>query len=244
MCNAWNHAPSCTCGWGGEGHTGGGWNWGAHTAAYPAAVPIFSSTHSAHSFTNPNARCPVCSASVYFYQSPHGGRVFFDDLGPPWPKHPCTDNRLISTRIAVSMPRQAVTTKKYQWQLEGWTPLIQAKLEKVRSTVYRISAANGFSAYLKCNSARLHKPQPILGHLKTSGTEKTVSFYWIDDGARQFRCHDTVDDALSALDAPKRSLPKSSPSRRVIDWNALQRVELTGMARLAQYSKDLLGPRI
>lgn len=44
------------------------------------------------SYVNPNARCPVCDASVYFYQSPYGGRVFFDELGPPWRKHPCTDN--------------------------------------------------------------------------------------------------------------------------------------------------------
>ncbi len=44
------------------------------------------------SYVNPNARCPVCAASVFFYQSPYGGRVFFDELRPPWPKHPCTDN--------------------------------------------------------------------------------------------------------------------------------------------------------
>lgn len=24
MCNAWNHSPGCTCGWGGSGSTGGG----------------------------------------------------------------------------------------------------------------------------------------------------------------------------------------------------------------------------
>jgi hypothetical protein len=47
------------------------------------------------SYINPNARCPVCGASVYFYQSPYGGRVFFDELGPPWPKHPCTDNPVV-----------------------------------------------------------------------------------------------------------------------------------------------------
>ncbi|MCZ7422956.1 hypothetical protein O7605_25975 [Verrucosispora sp. WMMA2121] len=29
---------------------------------------------------------------VYFYANQHGSRVFFDQLGPPWPKHPCTDN--------------------------------------------------------------------------------------------------------------------------------------------------------
>lgn len=46
---------------------------------------------SVESYLNPNARCPVCGGRVYFYQSPHGGRVFFDDVGWPWPKHPCTD---------------------------------------------------------------------------------------------------------------------------------------------------------
>jgi hypothetical protein len=43
-------------------------------------------------YVNPNAKCPVCDAAVYFYANEHGSRVFFDDLGPPWPKHPCTDN--------------------------------------------------------------------------------------------------------------------------------------------------------
>lgn len=35
----------------------------------------------------------MCGAKVFYYQSRFGGRVFFDDLGWPWPKHPCTDNR-------------------------------------------------------------------------------------------------------------------------------------------------------
>jgi hypothetical protein len=43
---------------------------------------------------NPNAECPVCSAPVFFYQNVHGSRVFFDELGPPWPKHPCIHNEL------------------------------------------------------------------------------------------------------------------------------------------------------
>lgn len=43
-------------------------------------------------FVNPNAHCPVCSAAVYFYANEFGSRVYFDGLGPPWPKHPCTDN--------------------------------------------------------------------------------------------------------------------------------------------------------
>jgi hypothetical protein len=46
----------------------------------------------AATFVNPNARCPVCGAQVFYYQNEWGSRVFFDDLGKPWPKHPCTDN--------------------------------------------------------------------------------------------------------------------------------------------------------
>lgn len=38
-----------------------------------------------------NARCPVCGAAVYFYANESGSRVYFDEIGPPWPKHPCTD---------------------------------------------------------------------------------------------------------------------------------------------------------
>lgn len=44
-------------------------------------------------FVNPNAHCPVCGTAVYFYANEFGSRVYFDGLGPPWPKHPCTDNQ-------------------------------------------------------------------------------------------------------------------------------------------------------
>lgn len=43
--------------------------------------------------SRPNATCPVCGASVYFYSNAAGSKVYFDDLGPPWPKHPCMDLR-------------------------------------------------------------------------------------------------------------------------------------------------------
>ncbi len=40
-------------------------------------------------WAKPNARCPVCGAEVYFYANAQGSRVYFDEMGPPWPKHPC-----------------------------------------------------------------------------------------------------------------------------------------------------------
>lgn len=74
-------------------------------------------------YTNPNAHCPVCGAPVYFYESPYGGRVFFDELGPPWPTHPCTTSRPI---LYALHPRP--------WQQDGWKPL----------TAVHIEAAPGF----------------------------------------------------------------------------------------------------
>ena len=77
-CNAWNHPPNCNCGWGGVFH-GLGLTSGSHY------------WQKSDSYTNPNASCPRCRAKVFYYESPYGGKVYFDQMGPPWPKHPCMD---------------------------------------------------------------------------------------------------------------------------------------------------------
>jgi hypothetical protein len=81
------------------------------------------------SYTIPNARCPVCGEPVFFYQSPYNGRVFFDALGPPWPKHSCTDNpRIRVERFVVPLNHKP---KPFEWQVEGWEPVIIEQIEKV-----------------------------------------------------------------------------------------------------------------
>jgi hypothetical protein len=82
VCNASNHRPDCRCGWGGDGHlgVGGGNSWSAQTTWGGGA-----------SLDSPNAQCPVCAEAVYFIRPQNGGAVWFDHLGPPWPKHPCMD---------------------------------------------------------------------------------------------------------------------------------------------------------
>jgi len=39
--------------------------------------------------TTPNYLCPGCRSKVFFFQSGDGGKVLFDSLGKPWPKHEC-----------------------------------------------------------------------------------------------------------------------------------------------------------
>ena len=48
-------------------------------------------------FTIPNATCPICGESVFYYENMNGSKVWFDDLGPPWPIHGCFEENNSST---------------------------------------------------------------------------------------------------------------------------------------------------
>lgn len=136
-CNAWNHPSNCQCGWGGDtggSGVGGGSRFKATPVRQPvAARPILaanagSRTATFQTFTIPNAKCPVCGAAVFFYQSPFGGRVFFDELGPPWPKHPCTDNPRYRGPGVVVIPLTSPTPRyDLGWLKSDWLPLIYAR---------------------------------------------------------------------------------------------------------------------
>ena len=122
MCNAWNHPIGCTCGWGGDGHLGKGGGAGSYFA-------WDNNIYRKHftSYVTPNATCPVCGVPVFFYQSQHGGRVFFDDLGPPWPKHPCTDNNP-KEEYGLNLLLLNKKTNKPRWVKEGWLPACLIKI--------------------------------------------------------------------------------------------------------------------
>lgn len=136
-CNAWNHPPSCDCGWGGDtGGGGGGWHNSAESGTPRSAEPGRWGRYEAarfESYTIPNARCPVCHAKVFFYQSEHGGRVFFDPpLGPPWPKHPCTDNRT-SGSAGFSQKRESTSSKTIASSPNSSGARLQESIDVMRS---------------------------------------------------------------------------------------------------------------
>lgn len=108
----YNHYASCSCGWCvASGRSGAG----APSRAEVSQLPTFQS------ITTPNARCPKCGASVFFYAAPAGGRVYFDELGPPWPKHPCMESA--STRGAGHQQMSRARAAQPRWLVEGWTAL-------------------------------------------------------------------------------------------------------------------------
>lgn len=113
-----NHYPDCTCGW--------CWNLrgsssrqvyvrqdSVERARRLLSEYYVSPRRQAASFVHPNAHCPVCGARVYYYQNEFGSRVFFDDLGGDWPKHPCTDKRLLPRAPAGrrTTPSEFVSTR-------------------------------------------------------------------------------------------------------------------------------------
>lgn len=121
---------------------GGGGRYDAPAQSQPRQDPFYRY----ESFVNPYATCPVCGAEVFYYEAPNGGRVYFDALGPPWPKHPCTDNPNSAvvgrgtssakglpsgkTPIVPNRPLSSGSLpRNYVWQGQGWFPLLATQVE-------------------------------------------------------------------------------------------------------------------
>ncbi|MGL4219537.1 MAG: hypothetical protein ACRCSS_02745 [Shewanella sp.] len=75
-----------------------------------------------NAFTIPNVTCQRCGAKVFYYEHPNGARVLFDQLGPPWPKHPCYE---VAQKGKV---RKSAVTKPFtdwaSWKQGLWSPVI------------------------------------------------------------------------------------------------------------------------
>lgn len=161
VCNAWNHPANCNCGWGGDtgglGHIGSGVR--LETKVVDGFTWRLDRKPDYQSFINPNAYCPVCNAIVFFYQSPFGGRVFFDNLGPPWPKHPCTDsgstaqNRRSNHNFVFGPKNLSTPQSQTKYSKDSWRPLILTNLVQVgdyeRVTIPRRHRSPGKFIYVQ-----------------------------------------------------------------------------------------------
>ncbi len=118
-------------------HSGGGWTCSPARAGNAGRI-LNSTTRSRSSwdsdFTRPTT-CPVCHGSVFFVRH-NGGSVWLDDLGWPWPKHPCFDNAGEPTRsfgnwvggaVHLTNPKFGVVTQ-FDSSLRGEEPVIEVRL--------------------------------------------------------------------------------------------------------------------
>jgi hypothetical protein len=140
-CNAWNHPLDCDCGFGGD------------TGGYIPYAPPNASVQRADGkiwrkarLVEPNAKCPVCSDPVFFIETENGGRVFFDELGPPWPKHPCTDNRDTSGYSIISS--NSPTPQTQRTLAEGWHLLSDWEIKHSQESVSIYGRCQKLNEYL------------------------------------------------------------------------------------------------
>lgn len=96
----WRRNPSGSLTWVSD-HSVVRSDWDREPSASRESIPLQATPLSLgdlhlNGITRPSS-CPVCGDPVFFFLADNGGRVFFDELGPPWPKHPCTvhDNQEI-----------------------------------------------------------------------------------------------------------------------------------------------------
>lgn len=134
MCNAWNHPIDCTCGWGGDGHLGKRTDSNSTTNE----IRLFANSNP-QSYTIPNAKCPICGEPVFFYKSENDGSVFFDELGPPWPKHPCTDN---ANNYSPNEYNFSQSNPLREWEKNGWIPVVLENSVKKKSSAIVITRIN------------------------------------------------------------------------------------------------------
>ncbi len=101
----------------------------------------FSKVETYESFTIPNVRCKCCGKEIYFYQSPYGGKVFFNELGHPWEKHCCEKKCCAKEKETIpydELEIRTITKNKPSWEKDGWFPAIFMKAEKFNSSLIKI----------------------------------------------------------------------------------------------------------
>jgi hypothetical protein len=126
MCNANNHDESSRCDFWGPGHLGsGGYRGEGNKTDFTLAGEKFFNYSSSISYLYPNTKCPECRCAVYFLKLSNGGRIFFDEIRPPWPKHPCTDinysnksdNELFIKDVIIKEDQRKKTIAEFKWSI-------------------------------------------------------------------------------------------------------------------------------
>lgn len=216
MCNAWNHTKDCTCGFGGDGHLGGGWGNYSSVITKEFIDQIVenhkqSVKNEYDSFIIPNAICPICGASVFFYQSPYGGRVFFDELQPPWPKHPCTSKttevKLIEYLKNKNKPKRKI---KHNWfpvtlhenHLKFFDDYIV-----IAGTINKRDSTQGFKEYIVKNHDGFKYSNPLF-YRETSSVDFEISTFFSDgETIKEIRANGWKrEKAIKILPSSTRSL--------------------------------------
>lgn len=188
-CNGHNHSKDCRCNFRGghpNSHIPRWRGWGRSSIrAYLKA---------------PNAKCPECRAQIYYIPGAKGGGAYFECLGPPWTKHPCTKRpRAYSPYNAKGQPK--LRNRRSTFERDGWIPFIIRNVEQlVAGTII-----NG--AVLE-NPAKLHLglPQSIKpdktrpAFLKYPDTKTYIELNCFEENANEPTSHKAFNDCRNEFE--------------------------------------------
>lgn len=110
MCNAFNHPRHCLCGWGTDGLMGYADSYDPKLDKEFIELANLTMNRNLGIKIMPNYQCKCCGQKVYFFQSSNGGKVLFEALGKPWPKHEC----LVMTYLK---KRESLKISNSDWHL-------------------------------------------------------------------------------------------------------------------------------
>lgn len=117
VCNGRNHSPNCDCAFRGGFRARASWSGWSRSSVRSYA-------------RGPWATCPVCNAAVYYVPGVRGGGTYFDALGPPWPRHACTDSRRTYSPIGRT-GKPKVRLLKSDLQKCGFLPFVVRRIENL-----------------------------------------------------------------------------------------------------------------
>ncbi len=135
------------------------------------------------SFVNPNAKCPICKKSVFYYESPHGGKVYFDSLGPPWLKHQCLEYDLKQNNDQ--------KCNFSDWTKENWEPFEIEQITKFKNSEIIVNGkvlktGRNCSISLKASVDVIDQINNKLCHIKIDNFDKvTISTFKMTQGTNE-----------------------------------------------------------
>jgi len=189
-CNGHNHSPYCNCGWG-----GGNRGYKNPRPKTKKSTKIIKKNNRKYnyipkietykSFTVPNVQCNCCGQKIFFYQSPYEGKVFFEELGPPWKKHCCEPQCCKSSKKNIPKPieKHINIDKKSTWERRKWIPciiisetIINTHINKV--TVKSVVDMNQYIFFIQKNFFKFNFRKGFIISLKKQNELKyEISFY-------------------------------------------------------------------
>ncbi|MCK8458658.1 hypothetical protein [Sphingomonas faeni] len=89
--------------------------------------------------------------------------MFFDELGPPWPKHGCTDDAAETVRRLTNQRR--IPTVRPAWQKDGWDP-IEMRSSRMEGSWHSIPVVSETARFDVLAEATFRVPNELCAFMK------------------------------------------------------------------------------